>query len=72
MIGAKNEDVAAMRLEEIVADLIDENLVAGVDRAARDYFTAADGPADKHVEIVAQRLGRRIDEILAMIADDPR
>ena len=41
VVRPENENVAAMRLDEIVAELIDENLVAGVDGAARDHLAAA-------------------------------
>ena len=36
VVGAKNKDVAAMRIDEVVAELIDKNLVAGIDGAARN------------------------------------
>ena len=42
LFGPKNEDIAAMRLHEVVAELVDKNLVAGIDRAARDDFVRAD------------------------------
>ncbi len=59
-----------MRLDEIVAELIDENLVAGVDRAARDHLAAAVDVPGPDLEILAQGIRRRIDEKILARADD--
>ena len=40
VVGAKNKDVAAMRLDEIVTKLVDKNLVPGVDGATGNDIAA--------------------------------
>ena len=72
MVRSENKNVAAPGIDKIIAQLIDKDLVAGVDRAARDQFSAPAGAADKHVEIVAERFRRRINQILLTHADDAR
>ena len=58
--GAKNENVTAPRLHEIVAELIDEDLVARVHGSARDRCSFQVG-ASLHAEILRERLGRRVN-----------
>ena len=40
LIRSENENVSAMRLHKIVAELVDENLITGVDGAACDYLAS--------------------------------
>ena len=59
-----------MRFDEIVAEFIDENLVASVDRAARDHLAAAVDVSGQDFEILAQGIRRRIDEKFLSRPDD--
>src|SRR5438128_5318869 len=72
MIGAEDENIAAVRLHKIVTHLVDENLVPGIDGAARNDFAAFVMVADRDFEIVAQLVRRTIDEELLPLADQPR
>src|SRR4051794_18151362 len=70
IIRPKNKNIAAMRPNEIVTELIDENLVAGIDRAASNDITFFVTTARRDSEILLQRIRRRIDKIAAVVADD--
>ena len=61
-----------MRLHEIVTELIDEDLIARVHRAARDNLTAPVGATGEHIEIVLQRFRRRIDKMVLVLTNQAR
>ena len=51
-----------MRFDEIVTELVDKNLVAGIDGATRDDVTASVSAARHDMEISAQRIRRCVDQ----------
>ena len=61
-----------MRMNKVVAELVDENLVARVDRAARDDLAAMIGVAGIDLEILPQNFRRRVDREGLVIALDAR
>ena len=61
-----------MRLHEIVTEFIDEDLIARVDRATRDDLVALVLVEERHLEILLERLGRRVDEETLPLANDLR
>ena len=72
VVGAEDKDVAATRMDEVVAELIDKNLVARIDRAARNHLSGVINVAGKDLKVLPQDLGRRIDGERLMVANDPR
>src|SRR3954463_11655484 len=72
VVGPENEDVAPMRPDKVVTEFIDEDLIAGVDRAARNHFTFLVATARQHFEILLQRVRRRINEVTLPLAHDLR
>src|SRR5206468_10557538 len=71
VVGPKNKHVAAMRAHEIVAELVDENLVARIDGAAGNHVSPVIAAAREHLEILLQGVRRRVNEakILLLAAD---
>ena len=49
-------------MDKVVAEFVDEHLVAGIDRASRDDLAAMIGPAGKDLKILSQNFRRRVDE----------
>src|SRR5713101_5411072 len=72
MIRAENKYVAAMRLDEVVTKLIDEDLIARVHRAPGDNLSARANPPRENVEIVSERFRRDVNEIALMLTDQTR
>src|SRR5262245_66338928 len=72
MVGAENKNVAAMRMNKVVAKLIDENLVARVDCAPRNHLSRMINVAGKDLEVIPQNLGRRVDGERFVVTNDPR
>ena len=70
--GAKNEHVAAVRFDKVVAELVHENLVAGIDRAPGDYFAALVTHSGRNLKVGSQLLRRAINQArLLVLKDDP-
>ena len=72
MVGAKNKNVAVMRLDEIVTELVDKDLISGVNGAARDNFATMIPVARRNMKISSQRFRRRVDQKILMLANDAR
>ena len=72
IIRAENKNVAPTRLDDVVGELVDKNLVARVDGAARDHLVFVVTPAGKNVEIGPQGLGRRINQECLVLQDHAR
>ena len=64
MIGPEDKHVASMRLNKVIAKLIDKYLIASIDRAPGNDVAMMKNAARENVEIMTQRIGRRIDKIL--------
>src|SRR6266404_3211809 len=71
VVCAKNKHVATMRFDEIITDFIDEDLIARVHIAARNYFTAPADPPRKNVKIMAERFWRRVNQKMLTLASEP-
>ena len=61
-----------MRLNKVITKLIDKYLVASVDRASCNDVPAMENAAWENVEIMAERVGRRIDQIFLPLANQLR
>ena len=72
MVGAKNKNVAVMRLDEVVTELVDKDLVSGVDRATGDDIAAMISVARRNMKIRAQCFRRCVNQKLLVLADDAR
>src|SRR6185295_2511747 len=72
VISSKNEDVAIMRLDEVIAELVDKNLVARIDGAARNDITEFVRAARHDVEISAQCIRRCVDQKGLTLTDNAR
>ena len=72
MIGAKDKDVAAMRMNKVITELIDKDLIAGINRPARDDLAPAIDIAGIDLEVLAQNFRRRVDGEGLVIALDAR
>src|ERR1700682_1125530 len=62
IVCSTNEYVAAMRCDKIVSELVDEDLIARVHRAASDGFAFLEGAAGNDIPIIPQRFPRRIHQ----------
>src|SRR5437870_1826495 len=62
MIRPKDKNIAAMRLNKVVATFIHKDLVARVDCASGNDLATVTNTARKNVEIMTERLGRGIYE----------
>src|SRR5437764_13399805 len=56
-----------MRFDKIVCELIHKNLIARVDRAARDHFAPAIGPSGVNIKITSQRVRRGVNEKILLM-----
>jgi hypothetical protein len=70
MIGAEDEDIAAPRVNEVVAELIDKDLITGIDRPARHDLAAMINVPRIDLEILAQNLRRRVNGETLLAAND--
>src|SRR4029078_8760265 len=61
MISAKDKDVAAMRMNKVIAELIDKDLIARINRPARDDLAPAIDIAGIDLEVLAQDFRRRVN-----------
>jgi len=69
MIGPKDENIAPMRLNKVVTKLIDKDLVPCINCASGNDVTTMINAARENIELVAERVGRRIDQIFLPLAD---
>ena len=58
-----------MRLNKVVSKLIDEHLVSGINRASGNDVATMINAAWENIEIMAESVGRRIDQIFLPLAD---
>ena len=72
MICPENENVAAMRFNEVVPKFINKDLIACIHCASRNNVAAAISPTGENVEITSERLGWRVDKKILVVADQPR
>jgi len=72
MIRPKHKDIAAMRLNKVVAEFIHKDLVACVDCASGNDLPAVTDATRKNVEIMTERLGGRVHEKVLSLADQSR
>src|SRR6476660_106622 len=72
MICPKDKNIPVMRLNKVVAALIDKHLVARVDCASGNDLPAVTDATRKNVEIMTERLGGRVHEKVLSLADQPR
>jgi hypothetical protein len=68
MICPENENVAPMRLNEVITEFIDKDLIARVHCAFGNDVAATISVAGENVEIVTESLRRRVDEKI-LLAD---
>ena len=61
-----------MRLNKVIAKLIDKYLIASIDCAPGNDVATMKNAARENVEIMTQRIGRRIDKILLPLANQLR
>src|ERR1700730_12785033 len=62
IIRSENKNITTMRLDEVVGELVHKDLIARIDRTARDDLTAAIGVSRKNIEIVPQSVGRSVNQ----------
>src|SRR5436309_1665680 len=72
MIRPKDKNIAAMRLNEVVAKFIHKDLVARVDCTSGNDLAAVTNATRVNVEIVTKRLGGGIHEKVLPLADQSR
>mgnify|MGYP003693881481 CR=1 FL=1 len=72
MICPEDKNIAAMRLNKVVAKFVDKDLVACVDCASGNDFAAMINATRENVEIMTERVGRRVDEKVLPLADQSR
>ena len=70
--GAEDEDIAELRADEIVGDLVDEKLVAGVGMAADDGLSGGKGASGIDLEVAPNDVHRRRHAVSARAGDDFR
>src|SRR2546423_2166089 len=61
VFSAKNKNIAAMRFDKVVAELVHENLVTRIDRAACDHFTCAVTNPGRNAKIGGELFGRAVN-----------
>src|ERR1700720_3386277 len=71
VVRSKYKNVAAMWFDEVIGKLVHEDLVAGVDRAARDDFSAVKGAAGKYRKVVRQGVLWRVNQKTLVLANQP-
>src|SRR4029077_7483699 len=69
MICPENKNVASMWLNKVVTKLIDKHLVASINCASGNDVTSMINAARENIEIMAERVGRRINKIFLPLAD---
>src|SRR6266403_2854867 len=69
MICPENENVAPMRLNEVITEFIDKDLIARVHCALGNDVAATISVAGENVEIMTESRRRRVDEKILLLAD---
>lgn len=72
VIRAKNENIAAMWLNKVVAKFVDKDLIPCVYCAPGNNLTTVTSPAGQNVEIMSERFGRRVNQKILLLADQSR
>src|SRR4029077_9280237 len=72
IICPKDKNITVVRLNKVVAAFIDKHLVARVDRASGDNFTAMTKSAGKDIKILTKRIGRGVYEEILPLTYEPR
>jgi hypothetical protein len=72
VICPENENVALMRLNEVITEFIDKDLIACVHCAFGNDVAATISAAGENVEIMIESLRRRVDEKILLLADQSR
>src|SRR5215467_10977880 len=72
MLCPKNENVPAMRFDEVIAEFVHKHLIARIHCTSGNDLTTTIGAAWKNVEIVAEGIGRCVNEIILLLADQSR
>ena len=72
MIRSKDKNIAAVRLNKIVGKFVNEHLVACVNCASSNDFTAMVNATRENVEVMTQGVGRRIHKKVLPLADQSR
>src|SRR4029077_13208560 len=62
IICSEDKNVTVVRLNKVIAALINKHLVARIDRASGDNLAAMTKPAGKDVKILTKRVGRGVYE----------
>src|SRR5438105_10937798 len=61
-----------MRLDEVVGELVHKDLIARIDRTARDDLAAAISVSRKNIEIVPQCFRRHVNQKLLVLTNETR
>src|SRR5205085_3468773 len=72
LVRPEDENISPVRFQEIVAELVHENLVAGIDGATGDDFALLVLVPRQDLEILAQGIGRRVNEDILPLTFDAR
>src|SRR5260370_23637953 len=72
VICPENENISPVRLNEVAAKLVDKDLIPSIHCAPGNNFTAVISPSGENVEIMTERLGRRINQKRLPLADQAR
>ena len=72
VICPENENVSSVRLNKVVAKLVDKDLIPRIHCAPGNNFTAMIGPPGENVEIMTERLGRRINQKVLPLTNQAR
>src|SRR6266404_2979549 len=72
IVCPEDKNIPVMRLNKVVAALIDKHLVARVDCASGNHLPAVTDATRHNVEIMTERFGRRVHEKVLSLADHSR
>ncbi len=72
VFSPKHENVTAMRFYKVIAKLVHEDLVAGIDRASGNHFVAPIVNTGGDLKVGSQLIRWTINQEFLMLADNPR
>src|SRR5205807_2028805 len=72
IIRSENKNITTMRLDEVVGELVHKDLIARIDRTARDDLAAAISVSRKNIEIVPQCFRRHVNQKLLVLTNETR
>src|SRR5438105_2370597 len=72
VICPENENLAAVRLNEVVAKLVDKDLIPCVHYDPSNNFPTVIRPPEEYIEIMTERLRRHINQKILMLTDQTR